>query len=191
MKTERLPETGSQTAGPFVHIGLAPALAGIAVCAGAIGARIEAAAGQRIVVEGAIVDGAGEAVTDALVELWQADAAGRYDAVDFRGYARSGCVDGRWRFETIMPGPVPGRDGGAQAPHLNLWIVARGINRGLHTRVYFDGEPANGGDAVLAAVDPVRRPTLLAMRAGERDGVPVWRLNIALQGERETVFFDI
>lgn len=191
MTTERRPETSSQTAGPFVHIGLLPALAGIAVYANAPGARIDAAAGQRIVVEGAIVDGAGEAVVDALVELWQADAAGRYDAPDFRGYGRSGCVDGRWRFETIRPGPVAGRDGALQAPHLNLWIVARGLNRGLHTRVYFDADPANAADPVLAAVDPARRPTVIARRDGERDGVPVWRLDLVLQGERETVFFDI
>lgn len=199
-------ETPSQTAGPYLHIGLAPRAAGIDirqnerwdVLAG------PGAVGERIRLEGTVLDGVGAPVTDALVEIWQADARGRYrhpeDRRDqpadpaFRGFGRAAAdfATGLWAFETVKPGPVPGRHGAAMAPHVNLLIFARGINVHLHTRVYFEDESeANARDPVLRLVEPApRRATLLARCEGERDGVPVYRFDVRLQGEGETVFFD-
>jgi len=204
--TPLLRETASQTAGPYVHIGLAPYAAGFDIFATDFGPAIAGpqAHGQRIVNEGLVVDGSGTPVRDVLVEAWQADAQGRYahpadhqggKAADpsFRGWGRA-CSDfetGLWRFETVKPGPVAGRGGATMAPHVNLWFVARGINIGLHTRLYFDDEPAaNATDPILNLIEwEVRRKTLIARR-GTRDGVPVYRFDVRLQGEDETVFFD-
>lgn len=200
-------ETPSQTAGPYVHIGLAPKAAGIDVRRDAR-AHVPAgpnAAGTRIRLEGVVLDGTGALVRDALIELWQADAHGRYhhpeDRQDgpsdpsFTGFGRAAAdfESGAWAFETVKPGPVPGRHGTAMAPHLNLMIFARGINIHLHTRVYFaDEEAANAQDPVLRLVEPAsRRATLLAERVGEEGGVVVYRFTVRLQGERETVFFDV
>ncbi|MEQ8740726.1 MAG: protocatechuate 3,4-dioxygenase subunit alpha, partial [Hoeflea sp.] len=99
---------------------------------------------------------------------------------------------GEWGFDTNKPGPVPGRNGTVQAPHINLWIVARGINIGLNTRAYFDDEAdANAKDPVLNLIEwEIRRPTLIARRS-DRDGKPVYRFDIRIQGDNETVFFDI
>lgn len=203
-----LPETPSQTAGPYVHIGLIPRQAGFDIFDNNLGETLvtPATQGTRIRVEGRILDGTGALVRDALVELWQANAAGRYahpadrqagKAEDpaFRGWGRTGTdfATGLWAFETIKPGPVAGRAGRPpMAPHLNLWIVARGINLGLATRMYFPEEAeANAADPVLTLIEqPSRRASLIA-RAEPRGAGTAYVFDIRLQGEGETVFFDI
>jgi protocatechuate 3,4-dioxygenase alpha subunit len=205
-RLDYLKETPSQTAGPYVHIGTNPNRVGIhGIWAEDLGASMLTAdiRGERIVVTGCIRDGGGGLVRDALVELWQADAEGLHNSPeDRRGKADSGflgwgrqptdAATGLYRFETIKPGRVPWRDGRPMAPHMTLWIVARGINIGLHTRLYFaDEAEANAADPILARVDPARVGTLIAAHAGEEHGVPVYRFDIRLQGEGETVFFDI
>ncbi|MFT6021917.1 MAG: protocatechuate 3,4-dioxygenase alpha subunit [Ascidiaceihabitans sp.] len=202
--TDYLKETPSQTAGPFVHIGLAPGAAGFDIYAHELGGDIAGpnAAGERIRVEGLVVDATGSPVKDVLLETWQANAAGVYahpestgDVEDgFRGFGRviTNFDSGEWAFDTIKPGPVAGRSGSVQAPHINLWIVARGINVGLNTRIYFEDEAAaNAVDPVLNVIEwENRRATLLAKRS-ERDGQIIYRFDICLQGDNETVFFDI
>ncbi len=186
-----LKESPSQTAGPYVHIGLTPSLEGIAgpnipdLGSG----PIAAGAGEPIVIAGRIFDGSAAPVGDAVVELWQANADGTHD----RGWGRAACApDGSFRFETVKPGRVAGPDRKPMAPHLTLWIVARGINVGLHTRLYFDDEAeANAHDFVLNRImDPRRRKTLIAARS-EVDGRPTYSLVIRLQGDDETVFFEL
>jgi protocatechuate 3,4-dioxygenase alpha subunit len=144
--------------------------------------------GERITLTGRISDGDGAAVTDALVEIWQASPDGSY-ADAFHGFGRSATdADGVFRFTTLKPGPVPGRGNATQAPHVQIAIFARGLMQHLVTRAYFEGEPLNAADPVLNLVDdPARRATLVAKPAG--DGV--WRLDIRLQGEGETVFLDV
>ena len=202
----RLKESPSQTAGPYIHIGATPNACGIqGVYAEDLGARLVNAKtiGQRIVISGRIIDGTGAPLRDALIEIWQADAAGLYPGQgghrgkldpDFAGWGRQ-AVDsgtGLYRFETIKPGRVPYPDGQPMAPHVTVWIVARGINTGLHTRMYFGDEPAaNDADPVLARIEhKARVQTLIAARS-DVDGVPVYAFDIYLQGERETVFLDI
>lgn len=203
-RLDYLRETASQTAGPYVHIGLAPGAAGFDIYARELGWDIAGpnAAGERIRVEGLVIDGTGSPVKDVLLEVWQANAAGHYahpeggGAVEdgFRGWGRviTDFDTGAWGFDTVKPGKVPGRMGRVQAPHLNLWIVARGINVGLNTRIYFDDEAAaNAADPVLNLIEwEIRRKTLIARRE-LRDGKPVYRFDIRLQGADETVFFDI
>ncbi|MEL7466506.1 MAG: protocatechuate 3,4-dioxygenase subunit alpha [Pseudomonadota bacterium] len=203
-KLDYLRETPSQTAGPFVHIGLAPKAAGFDIFERELGEDIAGpnAAGERIRVEGLVIDGTGSPVKDALLEVWQANADGFYAHPDgggpveerFRGWGRviTDFDTGEWAFDTVKPGPTPGRNGAAQAPHLNLWIVARGINIGLSTRIYFsDEEAANAADPVLNGIEWAnRRPTLIAARKMRGDA-PVYRFDVRLQGEDETVFFDI
>ena len=202
-----LPETPSQTAGPYVHIGLIPKQAGFDIFASNLGEVLvgPTTQGERIRIEGRIFDGTGALVRDALVEIWQADAHGRFNHPadrqsgprdeSFRGWGRTGTdfETGLWAFDTIKPGRIAGRSGhNRMAPHINLWIVARGINLGLATRLYFDDEDAaNAEDPVLRIIEqPERRKTLIAARS-RRDGQPVYSFDIRLQGERETVFFDI
>jgi protocatechuate 3,4-dioxygenase, alpha subunit len=205
--TTLLPETASQTAGPYVHIGLAPHAAGFDVFENNFGPVLVTpdTRGERIRIEGTVTDGAGTLARDVLIEIWQANAEGRYQhpgdrqagkSVDpsFRGWGRA-CTDfetGLYHFETIKPGSVMGRDGRPMAPHINLWIVGRGINLGLHTRLYFDDEAAaNAKDPVMNLIEwETRRQTLLARRES-RDDATVYRFDIRLQGEGETVFFDI
>ena len=190
----KLKETPSQTAGPYVHIGLAPAAAGFDIFDTTLGPNpaTPGAPGEHISVEGVVRDGNGDPVTDVLIEVWQADAEGRYHATpgnSFRGWGRvvSDFDSGEWRFNTIKPGATQGES----APHIAFWVVARGINLGLNTRMYFgDESEANAADPVLASVPEDRRPTLIATRA-ERDGKPVYRFDIRLQGLGETVFFDV
>ena len=202
-----LPETASQTAGPYVHIGLAPEAAGFHIFEKNFGPVLvnDQTEGERITLEGRVIDGSGTPVRDVMLELWQANAAGRYSHPDdrqqakaldpaFRGWGRS-CSDfdsGVWRFETIKPGAVVGRDGRIMAPHVNLWVVARGINIGLNTRMYFsDEQEANREDPVLNLIEwEVRRQTLIGQRE-QRGGETVYRFDIYLQGENETVFFDL
>lgn len=198
----RLRESPSQTAGPYVHIGLTPNFCGIdGIFDEDLGATMlsAGAGGERITLELRVLDGAGTPVSDALVEIWQADANGIYPGtVDprgdpdphFAGWGRAAADadTGLIRFETIKPGPVSAAGDRLQAPHVNLWIVARGINLGLNTRLYFaDEEAANRDDPVLARIAPRdRATTLIASRDGQ-----IYRHDIHLQGRGETVFFDI
>ncbi|CAN0655895.1 Protocatechuate 3,4-dioxygenase alpha chain [Nitratireductor aquimarinus] len=198
----RLKESASQTAGPYVHIGLTPNFCGIeGIFPEDLGASLisDQTKGERISVVIRVFDGTGSVLKDALVETWQADAEGLYNspsetrgAADpaFSGWGRfpSDMESGEIRFETIKPGPVPFPGGRMMAPHINLWIVARGINLGLATRLYFgDEEAANADDPVLARIEHRNRvPTLIASRDGD-----VYTFDIHLQGEVETVFFDI
>lgn len=193
-----LPETASQTAGPYVHIGLAPRLAGFEVYEHEAGPVLAAAGvpGERIVIEGTVFDGSGTPMRDVLIEAWQADAEGRYGGA-IRGWGRAGAdfATGLYRFETIKPGRVPGRGATLQAPHVNLWIVARGINLGLNTRLYFSDEAAaNEEDPVLRSIEwEGRRRTLVAQRE-QRGGEVVYRFDIVVQSHdplRETVFFEV
>ena len=198
-------ESPSQTAGPYVHIGLTPNLQDITgVYETDPGAQMltPGTKGERIAITGRVLDGSGMAVADAVLEIWQADADGSYGGAHgpssnttpaFTGWSRKATdSEGRYRFETIKPGRVPGPDGKPMAPHVTLWIVARGINTGLHTRIYFDDEAgANAADPVLTRImDTRRRPTLVAKRSVE-DGKVIYTHDIRLQGEDETVFFDI
>lgn len=199
-----LKETASQTAGPYVHIGLAPGAAGFDIYERELGHDIVGpeAKGERIRVEGRVIDGMGAPIKDVLIEVWQANAEGNYAHPEgggpvepgFRGWGRviSDFDTGEWRFETVKPGRTRGRNVGTQAPHLNLWIVARGINVGLNTRMYFgDEEEANAADPVLNIIEwEHRRATLIAERTSE-DGLPTYRFDIRLQGQDETVFFDV
>ncbi|WP_062012980.1 protocatechuate 3,4-dioxygenase subunit alpha [Aureimonas sp. AU4] len=201
-----LPESPSQTAGPYVHIGTNPNWVEITgVWRDDLGLVLVGpeTRGERILVEGVVTDGAGAPVRDALVEIWQADAAGLYPSPaetrgradpHFSGWGRQplSAEDGSFRFETVRPGSVPYPDGRPQAPHITVWIVARGINVGLHTRLYFADEAmANAADPLLNRIpEPERRATLVAERS-ERDGRAVFRFDIRLQGERETVFLDM
>lgn len=201
-----LKETPSQTAGPYVHIGLAPGAAGFSIFREELGWDIAGpdAPGERIRIEGQVFDGMGGLVKDILIEVWQADANGHHPhpedpnhakvAKGFRGWGRviSDFQTGLFAFDTIKPGPVPARGGALQAPHISLWMVARGINIGLQTRLYFDDEAAaNAADPVLKAVgQPERVQTLIAKRT-MRDGKPVYRFDIRLQGDGETVFLDV
>ncbi len=190
-----LSETPSQTAGPYVHIGLIPHQAGLEAFDKPLGQAMVGpdTPGERIRIEGRVLDGLGQPCRDVLVELWQASAAGRYDEPGFRGWGRTGTdfETGLWFFDTVKPGSVPGRQGRGMAPHVTFWLVSRGINIGLATRMYFEDDPLNGQDPVLNIIEPaVRRPTLVARRE-ERDGASVYVFDIRLQGEQETVFFDI
>ncbi|WP_292934678.1 protocatechuate 3,4-dioxygenase subunit alpha [Noviherbaspirillum sp.] len=201
-----LKETASQTAGPYVHIGLAPNQAGFDIFEKNFANVLTGPAtkGERIRIEGRVIDGSGTPLRDVLLEIWQANAAGRYQHPadlqakdvdeDFRGWGRA-CSDfetGVYRFDTIKPGPVTGRNGREMAPHINFWIVARGINIGLNTRMYFSDEAErNAKDPVLNLIEwEVRRKTLVAQREELNDEV-VYRFDIRIQGEDETIFFDI
>ncbi|WP_425046007.1 protocatechuate 3,4-dioxygenase subunit alpha [Primorskyibacter sp. S87] len=199
-----LKETPSQTAGPYVHIGLAPGAAGFDIYKQELGWDIAGpnARGERIRVEGLVIDGTGSPIKDVLIEAWQANADGNYAHPEgggpveegFRGWGRviSDFETGEWGFDTVKPGTTQGRNVGTQAPHINLWIVARGINVGLNTRVYFDDEAeANSTDPVMNLIEWERRRATLIAKRGERDGQVVYRFDIKLQGEDETVFFDI
>jgi len=202
----QLKETPSQTAGPYVHIGCTPNWVDIAgVLSEDLGLTMvrPETQGERIVIEGRVIDGSGTPLKDALVEIWQADAAGFHNSAGeirgtadphFTGWGRcpTNGETGEFRFQTIKPGRVPFKDGRLMAPHITFWIVARGINIGLHTRMYFsDEEEANATDPVLGRIEhKVRLPTLIASRA-KIEGVPIYTFDIHLQGERETVFFDI
>jgi protocatechuate 3,4-dioxygenase, alpha subunit len=162
--------------------------------------------GERIIVQGRVLDEDDRPIPNTLVEIWQANAAGRYNHpldrqedkpldASFRGWGRTGSdfSTGIYTFETIKPGPVIGRKGkGTMAPHINFWIVARGINIGLNTRMYFgDENDANARDPVLNIIEQEsRRNTLIAPRE-MREGSAVYTFDIYLQGERETVFFDV
>ncbi len=190
--------TPSQTIGPFFAHALTPAEDGFAALVGADLVTADAT-GDPIRLVGRIVDGAGQAVPDAMVEIWQADGAGRYPGggaagrnSGFRGFGRAACDSaGEFAFRTVKPGSVPGLGGRLQAPHIDVGIFARGLLRRLFTRIYFPGEAANQADPILALVAPDRRATLIAERDTAADGTSLYRFDIALQGDRETVFFEI
>ncbi|HZB93028.1 MAG TPA: protocatechuate 3,4-dioxygenase subunit alpha [Stellaceae bacterium] len=191
----KLVPTASQTVGPFFHVGLIrPELADLT--------RGGKALGEAIVIEGQVRDGDGAAVSDAMLEIWQANASGKYrhpeDAQEkpldpnFTGFGRAITdKDGRYRFTTVRPGAVPGRGNALQAPHIALTIFARGLLKHLSTRIYFaDLAPANEADPVLSRIeDAALRRTLLAEPL---NGAPrTYRFDVVLQGEGETAFFDI
>ncbi|MBB2750390.1 UNVERIFIED_ORG: protocatechuate 3,4-dioxygenase alpha subunit [Rhizobium aethiopicum] len=197
-----LKETPSQTAGPYVHIGLTPNFCDITgVYDSDLGTRMvnDKTLGERITVTGRILDGAGALVRDAVIEIWQADSAGLYNSPsemrgtadpNFTGWGRcpTRSEDGVYSFDTIKPGCVPFKDGRRQAPHITVWIVARGINIGLHTRVYFPEETeANAADPLLQRIEHRER---VATMIATRDGATC-QFDIHLQGAKETVFLDI
>jgi protocatechuate 3,4-dioxygenase alpha subunit len=185
-----LKETPSQTAGPYVHIGLLPAVAGIDMAGHGINANTGLEGGAPIFIKGVIRDGAGEIVKDAMVEIWQADASGKFGHGK-KGFARAHTdfETGEFRFETVKPGSVSWIDGTPQAPHITVMVFARGINIHLHTRLYFaDEEQANTADPVLGAITD-GRDSLLAQRDPSSNNT--YRFDIVLQGDNETVFFDI
>lgn len=214
-RDEPLGQTPWQTVGPFFHYAL-PWRGGADLVGGAdIGARTDLVpdghyllrdpaqrgpiAGEPIQIAGCVYDGDGAPVPDALIELWQANAAGRYASpaddradlpldADFSGFGRASTgPDGSYRFRSIRPGRVPGPGNALQAPHAALSILGRGILKRLVTRIYFEDDAANEADPVLALVPAGRRHTLIA----RRDGDGRYRLDIRLQGADETVFFDI
>ncbi len=175
--------TPSQTVGPFFAIGLPWPAGPHVVAEGATGA---------LWIRGRVLDGAGEPVPDAMVETWQADADGRFPDAPatgpFRGFGRASTDPaGEWGILTVKPGRLAGPNGVVQAPHVDVSVFARGLLKRAATRIYFeDEEAANASDPVLDAVDPSRRETLLARRS--EDG---YRFDIRLQGDGETVFFDL
>ena len=197
---ELLNETPSQTAGPYVHIGCVPNTCGVSgVFAEDLGKKMyrEGCEGHPITIRGCLWDSNGAPITDAMIEFWQAGANGLYPGNDpggpadqnFGGFGRvvSESDSGEWAVQTIKPGSVPFPDGRMQAPHITVWIVARGINTGLHTRIYFSDED-NSADPVLTKIqDPSRVSTLIATI--ENDGT--YRFDIRIQGDQETVFFDV
>jgi protocatechuate 3,4-dioxygenase alpha subunit len=183
--------TPSQTVGPYLHIGMTwLRTADLAQ---------PATAGERIIISGAILDGDGKPIPDALLDVWQANAAGKYahpeDRQDrhvdpsFSGFGRV-VTDkaGKFRFGTIKPGVVPGLGNTLQAPHILVAVFMRGLLRHLYTRIYFSDEAGNAADPILALVeDAKRRDTLIAKRI---PGSNEYRWDVNTQGERETVFFD-
>lgn len=195
-----LKESASQTAGPYVHIGCVPNFSGIeGVYPEDLGKTMvqDGVKGQRITIKGTVYDGTGTPLKDALLEVWQADADGIYPGNDPRGDADPNFAGwgrfagdyntGEWSIETVKSGAVPHPSGTTQAPHITFWIVARGINIGLQTRMYFPDED-NSADPVLSRIEHQNRvPTLIAEK--EADGV--YRFDIRLQGDGETIFFDV
>ena len=189
------PLTASQTVGPFFHDCL---MREDAQCDLLESFTTD---GERIRVEGRVIDGDGAAVPDAILELWQANAHGRYnhsaDAralpldATFTGYGRIATdADGRYAFTTIKPGAVPFDARRQQAPHISIAVMGRGLLNHLYTRLYFDDERANADDPLLARVPAERRTTLIARRDDSRVDERVYRFDVVLQGEGETVYFD-
>jgi protocatechuate 3,4-dioxygenase, alpha subunit len=176
----RLHATTSQTVGPYLHIGMTWLVTENLVRAGV--------AGERITIEGRVVDGDGKPVTDASVEIWQANAKGKYAARGFRGFGRSNTdAKGRFRFKTIKPGRVPGPNGKLQAPHIAVNLFMRGQLKQLVTRIYFPDDPSNDADPVLGLVPRNRRRTLIARKTKSKS----LQWDVVLQGRDETVFFDL
>lgn len=191
----KLIPTPSNTVGPFFHLGMdRPEWGDL---------TRDNPTGERITIEGRILDGDGMPVPDAILEVWQANAAGRYNHADdhqtdkpldphFRGFGRAATdAEGHFRFLTIRPGPVPGRGNALQAPHLNVALFARGLLKHLHTRIYFADEAANAADPLLSSIDDAAaRDTLLARPAASGPPV-VYHFDIVMQGANETVFLDV
>ena len=199
-------QTPWQTVGPFFHYGLAWKGGADLIGTSELGARPELfpdehyvlaspsakgqITGEPIILEGAVIDADGHVIPDAMVEIWQADAAGRYAEgnTGFIGFGRSSTSeDGVYRFKTIRPGSI----GEGHAPHIAVGVFGRGLLKRLVTRAYFEGDQANAGDPILALVPAERRDTVVAREVGNEDGAAVWRFDIVLQGANETVFFDV
>ena len=192
---KKLIATPSQTVGPFYHFALdRPEWRDLAA---------DGAQGQKIRIEGRIYDGEGAPCPDAFLEIWQADADGKYNHPDdvqdkkpdpkFRGFGRASAdKDGVYRFTTIMPGRVPGPGNTLQAPHINVSVFARGLLKQLVTRIYFaDHAEANEVDPVLSRIDdPAVRKTIVAEKANG-SGIPTYRFDVILQGKGETAFFEV
>ncbi|GAB2785867.1 protocatechuate 3,4-dioxygenase subunit alpha [Halomonas shantousis] len=197
-----LRETASQTAGPYVHIGLALNIAGLPPRQEEIWNRMATseAEGQLIEIVGTVIDGSGDLVRDTFIEAWQADANGEYQCdydleKPFNSFGRTATTvesGGEWSLVTVKPGVVAGCKGKPQAPHINLAVFARGINMQLNTRLYFEDEAeANAACPILNAVESEsRRKTLIARREESEGGKVRYRFDIRLRGEGETVFFD-
>lgn len=205
-----LGQTPAQTLGPFFHQGLLRTrsvfqVRGLCqderdVFDGVLAAP--GAFGERVSIVGSVHDGLSLPIGDALLEAWQANGYGRYDhpldpsgkALDphFRGFGRVATdAQGGYAFSSVKPGAVLGPNAALQAPHVNLVLGARGMTRHAFTRIYFEGDPLLASDPVLALVPEPRRQTLVARRSGVRDGASVYRFDVHLQGERETVFFEL
>jgi protocatechuate 3,4-dioxygenase alpha subunit len=192
-----LTETASQTGGPYVHIGCIPTFAGLeGIYPEDLGLRAieEGAQGEIITITGSVYDGMGWALRDAMMETWQADANGLFPGEPgadpkvngFCRFAADGQT-GEFTLRTVKPGRVAKRGGGFQAPHIAVWVVARGINTGLQTRIYFEGDD-HEGDPVLSRIEQrPRAETLIARKTGPG----AFRWDIRLQGEGETVFLDM
>jgi len=208
-------QTPWQTVGPFFHYGLPWKGGADLIGDSPLGARPELAppdhdvlgdparrgpiAGEAITVMGQVFDAEGAPVPDALIEIWQANASGRYNSAaderadqpldpTFTGFGRAATAeDGTFRFLTLLPGPTPGPGNSQQAPHIAVGVLGRGLLKRLTTRLYFAGHPLNELDPILALVTPGRRGTLLAKAVTEPG---VWRFDIRLGGDDETVFFD-
>ena len=187
-----LQTTTWQTVGPYFKIGLEwlhrDNLVG------------EGTSGERVTIQGRVFDGDGVPVPDAMLEIWQANAHGKYAHPEdtqnkplepgFGGYGRMHVSDdGTFRFATIKPGPVPGPEGSEQAPHLLVSVFMRGVLRRMVTRIYFPDEPLNAADYILNLVEPERRSTLIAKKTARGAGRLEW--NVILQGADETVFFEV
>lgn len=191
--------TPSQTVGPYFKYGLTPG--NDYAWNDAFGNDLVTAdvSGERVRVVGQVFDGDGKVIPDSMLEIWQADAQGRFaDPQDaraapnaaFRGFGRCGTdARGGFEFRTIKPGPVPGPGGKPQAPHILMAVFARGMTQQAITRIYFEDEAANAADPILALVPADRRATLIATR--EQGDAATYRLDVHLQGDRETVFFDL
>ena len=200
--------TPSQTVGPYFAYGLAPH----SRChwqpsphydsKETVGANLITpdATGQKIHIEGSVLDGDGKPINDAMIEIWQADSQGRYahargekprPNAKFTGFGRSATDKaGVYSFDTVKPGVVPGPDGKPQAPHIVFCIYSRGMLRQVYTRLYFSDEASNAADPILTLVPADRRVTLIAHKE-MRGELAVYRFDIRVQGENETVFFDI
>ena len=187
-------QTPSQTVGPFYAIGLTRQPMNVMAT--------ESTQGERIRIEGQVFDGDGVAIPDVMVEIWQANVYGRYNHPDdkqekpldatFTGWGRSGTdANCFYSFETIKPGSVPGNDDSVQAPHVNVVIFARGMLVHAFTRIYFADEKMNDSDPVLNSIKHKRRRRTLIAVPGMENGKTVYRFDIRLQGEGETVFFDM
>jgi protocatechuate 3,4-dioxygenase alpha subunit len=214
MTAHPLKQTPWQTVGPFFHYALPwKGAADLLTGEGDLGARPDLippghdfldaverphSRGEPIEIVGAVLDGDGQPVPDALVEIWQADPQGRYASDEdgrneppadpkFIGFGRASTnAKGVFRFRTLKPGRVPGPGNSLQAPHIAVGVMGRGLLKRLVTRIYFEDEPANAEDPILALAPETRRGTLIARRDGA-----AWRFDIRLQGDGETVFFDI
>jgi protocatechuate 3,4-dioxygenase, alpha subunit len=187
-----LQATTSQTVGPYFKIGLQQLNSDNLVG--------EGVSGDRVTIQGRVIDGDGVPVPDAILEIWQANAHGKYAHPEdtqnkplepgFKGHGRVPTTpQGTFRVTTIKPGPVPGPNGKEQAPHLMMSVFMRGLMRRLVTRIYFPDDPHNAADPILNLVEPARRSTLIAKKAASGADALEW--NIVLQGADETVFFDL
>jgi len=186
------PPTASQTVGPFFHLGFVYLERENLVPEGAVG--------ERIAIKGKVLDGEGNVVPDAVLEVWHTDSTGRYFDENspcepgghrLHGFGRIETNDdGEFRFTTIKPGRVRAPDGSLQAPHIVVTLFSRGLLKPLHSRIYFPDEAGNADDPVLKLVPPGRRSTLIAARSGENGSQHLLHWNIVMQGNGETVFFD-